>query len=467
MITNEMISAETAEKLNSLLQLQREYFYSGRCRDFGVRLTVLQRLQSLIESRRNKVFAALNADLGKSELESLITEYGQVINVLRYTCKNLRKWMRGEYHFRPAWSDWPSYSVIRPEPYGCVLIYSTWNYPFLLALEPLIGAVAAGNCVVLKVSEVAGATAKLITELVSEAFEPGQVSVVNGGRVMAAELSRRKFDYIFFTGGEVAGRSVMAAAAMNLTPVTLEMGGKSPVVVDSDANLATAARRIVWGKFLNAGQTCVAPDYLLVQSSVKDELVLQMRKAITEFFTADPQNSPYYSRIINETHFERIKKLMCDGRLLCGGECDLMYKYIAPTLIDEITLNSPLMGEEIFGPVLPIFSYNKIEECVTIITNRPKPLAMYYFGRKNREFLSVRISAGSMCVNDVVLQIGNRNLPFGGVGGSGIGRYHGKYTFETFSHLKPIMHRCSFLDLPLRFPPFNKFKESIIRKLFR
>ncbi|MEG1980280.1 MAG: aldehyde dehydrogenase family protein, partial [Victivallaceae bacterium] len=336
-----------------------------------------------------------------------------------------------------------------------------------MALEPLIGAVAAGNCVILKVSEVAGATAKVITEIIRDVFEPGQVSVINGGKVMSVELSRRKFDYIFFTGGEVAGRSVMASAAMNLTPVTLELGGKSPVVVDSDANLVVAARRIVWGKFLNAGQTCVAPDYLLVKNSVKDELVLQMRKAITEFFTSDPQNCPNYSRIINEAHFERIKNLMGDGRLLCGGECDLMYKYIAPTLIDEITLESPLMGEEIFGPVLPIFTYNKIEECVTIINNRAKPLALYYFGGHNQEFMVTRCSAGSMCINDVVLQICNRNLPFGGVGGSGMGRYHGKYTFETFSHLKSIMYRCRFLDLPLRFPPFNEFKESLIKRLFR
>ena len=334
-----------------------------------------------------------------------------------------------------------------------MLIFSAWNYPFQLAFSPLIGAVAAGNRVILKPAEQAEHTAELIGTIIRKVFKPEHVAVFNGGVDVAVRLLKERFDYIFYTGGTEGGKAVMRAAAEHLTPLTLELGGKSPCIVDSDAKLSLSAKRIVWGKFLNAGQTCVAPDHLYVHSSIKKQFLEKLLYWIRHFYTEDPATSPDYPRIINERHFERLLKLMGEGTILCGGNVDRSARFIAPTVIDGITWNDPVMQEEIFGPILPVLTFNNINEVIAQINAHPKPLAMYYFGKNNVEQLLEQTSAGGVCVNETITHLLNPEMPFGGVGGSGFGAYHGKYSFDTFTHYKPIMIKSSTVDLPMRYPP--------------
>ena len=318
---------------------------------------------------------------------------------------------------------------------------------------PLIGAVAAGNRVILKPAEQAEHTAKVIESIVRKVFKPEHVAVFNGGVDVSERLLKEKFDYIFYTGGAGGGHAVMRAAAEHLTPVTLELGGKSPCIVDSDAKLNLAAKRIVWGKFLNAGQTCVAPDHLYVHSSIKKPFLEKLLYWIHQFYTEDPASSPDYPRIINERHFDRLQKLMGEGTILCGGVSDRAKRFIAPTVIDGITWNDPVMREEIFGPVLPVLSFNNINDVIAQINEHPKPLALYYFGRDNAEQVIEQTSSGGVCLNETVTHLLNPEMPFGGVGGSGFGAYHGKFSFDTFTHYKPIMIKSTAVDLPMRYPP--------------
>lgn len=417
-----------------------------------VRLDALRALFDEIKASQPQICSALKQDLGKSEFESIATETSIVLEELSAMIRKLPDYMSVK-KVRTSLLNFPAKGRICPEPLGNVLIFSAWNYPFQLMFSPLIGAVAAGNRVILKPAEQAEQTAKIIETIVKKVFKPEHVAVFNGGVDVAVRLLREQFDYIFYTGGTEGGKAVMRAAAEHLTPVTLELGGKSPCIVDSDAKLSLAAKRIVWGKFLNAGQTCVAPDHLYVHSSVKKPFVEKLLYWIKHFYTDDPASSPDYPRIINERHFDRLLKLMGEGTILCGGNVDRANRFIAPTVIDGITWNDPVMQEEIFGPILPILTFNNINEVIAQINAHPKPLAMYYFGGNNVEQLLEQTSAGGVCVNETITHLLNPEMPFGGVGGSGFGAYHGKYSFDTFTHYKPIMIKSTTVDLPMRYPP--------------
>ena len=417
-----------------------------------VRLDALRALFDEIKASQPQICEALKQDLGKSEFESIATETSIVLEELAAMIRKLPEYMSVR-KVRTSLLNFPAKGRICPEPLGNVLIFSAWNYPFQLALSPLIGAVAAGNRVILKPAEQAEHTAELIGTIIRKVFKPEHVAVFNGGVDVAVRLLKERFDYIFYTGGTEGGKAVMRAAAEHLTPLTLELGGKSPCIVDSDAKLSLSAKRIVWGKFLNAGQTCVAPDHLYVHSSIKKQFLEKLLYWIRHFYTEDPATSPDYPRIINERHFERLLKLMGEGTILCGGNVDRSARFIAPTVIDGITWNDPVMQEEIFGPILPVLTFNNINEVIAQINAHPKPLAMYYFGTNNVEQLLEQTSAGGVCVNETITHLLNPEMPFGGVGGSGFGAYHGKYSFDTFTHYKPIMIKSSTVDLPMRYPP--------------
>ena len=420
--------------------------------NIDVRLDALRGLFNEIRQSQNMICEALRLDLGKCEFESIATEISIVLDELAAMIKKLPSSMSVK-KVRTSLLNFPAKGRICPEPYGNVLIFSAWNYPFQLMFAPLIGAVAAGNRVILKPAEQAEHTAKVIESIVRKVFKPEHVAVFNGGVDVSERLLKEKFDYIFYTGGAGGGHAVMRAAAEHLTPVTLELGGKSPCIVDSDAKLNLAAKRIVWGKFLNAGQTCVAPDHLYVHSSIKKPFLEKLLYWIRQFYTEDPASSPDYPRIINERHFDRLQKLMGEGTILCGGVSDRAKRFIAPTVIDGITWNDPVMREEIFGPVLPVLSFNNINDVIAQINEHPKPLALYYFGRDNAEQVIEQTSSGGVCLNETVTHLLNPEMPFGGVGGSGFGAYHGKFSFDTFTHYKPIMIKSTAVDLPMRYPP--------------
>ncbi len=355
---------------------------------------------------------------------------------------------------------------IQPEPLGVVLIISPWNYPFHLLISPLVGAIAAGNCAVLKPSEFAPYTSGLIANLIEKTFEPAYIAVVEGGVETSQTLLAEKFDYIFFTGGNAVGKIVMAAAAKHLTPVTLELGGKSPCLVDTEIDVEKTARRICWGKFINAGQTCIAPDYLLVNKKIKNSLLDSIKKCLLEFYGEHPANSPDYARIIHQNHFDRLVKFLQDGEILIGGETNRDELYISPTVIDKVSWEAPIMQEEIFGPILPVIEYTDIAEAIAKINSRPKPLALYLFSDNKdlQQQVLQSTSSGGVCLNDTLIQSGVPSLPFGGVGDSGIGSYHGKASFDTFSHYKSVVQNSFWLDLKWRYPPYEG-KLSFLKRL--
>jgi aldehyde dehydrogenase (NAD+) len=452
--------------ISKIVSLQKSYFQCGFTGKIKFRQTALDKLFKAVKEFEPEIFAALHTDLGKSDFEAFATEVGMVLDDIAYMRRNVAK-LSSRKSVSISKNNFPAKGYIYPEPYGSVLIFSAWNYPFQLMLGPLAAAIAAGNCVVLKPSEHAPATAAVITKIIAGLFEPQHIAVINGDADTGRKLLAEKFDYIFYTGSSAVGRMVMHAAAENLTPVTLELGGKSPCVVDADACLELAAKRIVWGKFLNAGQTCVAPDYLYVHSSVKTALLEKMRHYIREFYGENPAASPDYPRIVNERHFNRLAALMNRGNIVCGGEKDLGKRYIAPTIIDGITKDDPVMREEIFGPILPVMEFKEIHEVVDFINSRPKPLALYYFSRNklNKKLLVSRTSSGGMCVNETVTHLINSSMPFGGVGESGMGAYHGKAGFDTFTHYKPVMSKSNLFDIPLRYPPYTGWKMKLLRLL--
>jgi aldehyde dehydrogenase (NAD+) len=365
--------------------------------------------------------------------------------------------------------QWPASSAIHPEPYGVCLIVAPWNYPFQLAVAPLIAAIAAGNCAVVKPSELAPLTSATLDRILRQAFNPSHVAVVEGDSSVSRALLDEPFDKIFFTGSTRVGKIVMKAAARHLTPVTLELGGKSPCIVADDAHLPLAARRIAWGKFINAGQTCVAPDYLLVQENVKDELLAGIEASIRTFYGENPAKSADYARIINRGHFDRLVALLKTGPIRTGGNTDAQDRYIAPTVLDPVCWNDPIMGEEIFGPLLPVISFSSLNEAVEAVKTRPAPLALYFFGNSKaaREKVIGGISFGGGCVNDTLVHLGSPHLPFGGVGQSGMGSYHGKAGFDAFSHRKSVLKRGAFPDAPVRYPPFSQWKTWLAKRLLR
>ncbi len=435
--------------------------------DIQYRKKALENLLENIINYESDILEALNKDFKKPTFEGVLTETNYVISDLKETIKNINSWAKPK-KVRSSLLNFPSSDYIYSEPYGNVLIISPWNYPFQLALCPLAAAVAAGNHVTLKPSELTPNTSFIIAKIIRESFDNKHVVAILGDLGMAQQLLKQKWNYIFFTGSVQVGKIIAKIAAENLTPVTLELGGKSPVIVDETANLKIAARRIIWGKILNAGQTCVAPDYVLVHSKVKSEFVNNLKQAIKNALGENPEISPDYARIINSKNWERQLLLLENQSIIAGGQSNRNGFYLAPTLIDEPKLNSLVMQEEIFGPILPIISYNSKSEIDTIISSFDKPLSFYIFSEK-KSFIDEMISKysfGGGCVNDVILHLVNNRLPFGGVGNSGMGAYHGKLSFDIFSHKKSIVKRGNWLDLPMRYAPYgNKLKW--IKKILR
>ena len=445
-----------AHDYHHLVNLQKAFFNEHITREIPFRLCALDRLAEGIASREKQLLEALQADLGKSPFESYATEIGFLLHEIRTFKNNLQRWASDRRCPTPLFL-FGAQSRIHYEPYGCVLIIAPWNYPLQLALSPLVGAIAAGNCAIVKPSGEAPRTAAALQELIGECFEEEYVAVTDARRETTEELLQERFDYIFYTGGVEYGRHVMQAAAQHLTPVALERGGKSPCIVDDDAHLPTAARRIVWGKFLNCGQTCVAPDYLMVHRHIQQPLIEHIEREILRQYGENPQLNPEYPRIVNERHFERLAALLSHGSTLLGGAYDPTDRYIAPTLLTDIDPQSPLLSDEIFGPILPVIPFDDIDDCVEYVNQREKPLALYYFtrSRKRARYMIQHTSSGGACINDTILQTANGNLPFGGIGNSGMGAYHGRASFETFSHRRGVVTSAQRLYSNFRIAPYG------------
>ena len=452
--------------IEEIVRMQRAYYLTGATRPVERRIEALRTLQRVIRENEEKIDAALKADLNKAPSETYMTETGLALDELRCQIRHIRSWSRERTVATPL-AQFPSRSFVSPEPYGVALVMAPWNYPFQLSMEPLIGAVAAGNCVVLKPSAYAPATSQVLADIVAACFRPDHVTVVQGGRQENQDLLKQRFDTIFFTGGVTVGKLVMESAAKYLTPVTLELGGKSPCIVDRTANLAVAARRIAFGKYLNAGQTCVAPDYLLVHASVKEALLAGIKAEIRNFFGEKPLACENLPRIVNEKHMNRLKGLIAGERIVCGGETDGLR--MAPTIVDGVTRESPIMQEEIFGPILPVLTFEQLDEAIDFVRAGEKPLALYLFttdGAAQRRVLG-SLSFGGGCVNDTIIHLATTHMGFGGVGHSGMGSYHGKRSFETFSHMRSIVKKANWLDLPMRYHPYRAWKDRIIRIFLR
>lgn len=444
---------EIRDRVQTLLYQQRAFFSTQQTRSIDFRLTQLKALKQAILNSQKDIVAAIHADLDKPEFEAYLTEIG-VTQEIDYAIKHLRTWAKPQ-KVSTSLTTFPSSAQIRSEPLGVVLIISPWNYPFQLMIAPLVGAIAAGNCALLKPSELAPHTSQIISQIIQATFAPNYIAVVEGGIEVSQALLEERFDHIFFTGGTAIGKVIMVAAAQHLTPVTLELGGKSPCIVDQDVHLEHTARRIVWGKFLNAGQTCVAPDYLLVDRQIKPALLAALQKTTREFYGNDPSQSPDYGRIISPRHFSRLADLL-QGKILMGGETKAEERYIAPTLIDQVEWTDAIMQDEIFGPILPILEYDDLGEAIAQINARPKPLALYLFSKNKQVQNRVlqETSSGGVAINETIMQIAPHALPFGGVGSSGTGSYHGKFSFDTFSHRKSIFYKPFWLDIKLRYAPY-------------
>lgn len=455
------------EKVKGILESQKEYFHGGNTLDIDFRKFALRKLKNEIKKNEINIFNALKEDLNKSEFESFATEIAMVYEEIKDAIKNIDKWSKRKKVKTPI-SQFKAISYIYKEPYGNVLIIAPWNYPFQLVMSPLVGAIAAGNTVVIKPSELAPATAKVIEKIISNIFKKEYVAVVQGGVEVNKALLDEKFDYIFFTGSISVGKIVMKAASKYLTPVTLELGGKSPCIVDKSDKIDLFAKRIVWGKLLNSGQTCVAPDYFLIHKDVKEEFLKSVKKYIKEFYGDNPIESEDYIKIINKKHFERILSLINKDSIILGGKYDEVKLKIEPTVVEVKSLDEKIMTEEIFGPIMPIITYSKYEEVVDTIRNFEKPLALYLFTENKvlEKKIIDNINFGGGCINDTIIHLATTNLPFGGVGMSGMGSYHGKKSFDTFTHEKSILKRSNFIDIPLRYPPYLG-KISLLRKIFK
>lgn len=457
------------EDINLIFKNQKEFFESGKTINVDYRIKSLKKLNDIIKKNEDKILSELKKDLGKSNFEGYVTEVGILYDDINFHIKNVKKWSSEEKRKSPI-VYYPSKSYIYKEPYGVTLIIGPFNYPFQLVIAPLIGAISAGNTAIIKPSENSRNIALLLEKLINENFPEGYLRVVNplGGKETVSLLLDKPFDYIFFTGSVRVGKLVMQKAAQHLTPVTLELGGKSPCIVDSDAKLKLAAKRIVWGKFLNAGQTCVAPDYLCVHKSVKDELLKLIINEIRVQFGENVRNSEDYPRIVNKSSLERLSGYLNDGKIYYGGNIDEDNLYMEPTLIIKPDLNSPLMSDEIFGPILPILVYEDLDNVIKFINHREKPLALYYFSesKKKIKYVLTSTTSGGVTINDTIIHVANLNLPFGGVGNSGVGKYHGKESFETFTHNKSVMKRGTFIEFNIRFAPY-KNKLNLVKRIMK
>ena len=458
----------TQEEIRQILATQRAFFAGGATRPVSSRIQALRRLRSAILSHEAEINAALRADLGKSPFESYMCEVGLTCSEISYLIRRLPSFAR-ERRVRTPLAQFPSRSYTSPAPYGTVLIMSPWNYPFLLTMEPLADALSAGNTVVLKPSAYSPRTSAVIQKIVADCFDPALAAVVPGGRAENQCLLREPFDYIFFTGSQAVGREVLRRAAEHLTPVSLELGGKWPCIVDRSADLALAARRIVFGKFLNCGQTCVAPDYLYCHQAVKEPLLEEIRRQITLQFGPRPLENPNYGRIVNEKHFHRLLGLINREQVVHGGGADEAACRIEPTVLDNVAWEDPVMGEEIFGPVLPVLTFSRLEEAVEAVRSRPHPLALYLFtgDRSQIRYVTDRCQFGGGCVNDTIIHLATSRMGFGGVGASGMGAYHGRAGFDTFTHRRSIVDKKTWLDLPMRYQPYRASYEKLLRLFLR
>lgn len=449
------------------VQRQRAFFQTGATRRVEFRCAQLKRLSAGLERNETALLAALQADLGKSPFQGYSTELGLVQAEIRHALRRVRRWAAPTRR-RTPWFVTPARGWVQPEPFGVALILGPWNYPVQLLLTPLASAIAAGNCVVLKPSELAPRTAEAIAALVREDFGEEFISVAHGGAEVAEALLRERFDKIFFTGSTRVGRVVMAAAARQLTPLTLELGGKCPALVCGDAPVELAARRIAWGKFMNAGQTCVAPDFVLVQRGVRDSFVTALKKAIKEFYGEHPGQCEDYGRIVSVRHFDRLVKYLGDGKIVHGGAREAKDLFLAPTILAEVSPDAPVMQEEIFGPILPLIEFDQLDEAFALLRDRPIPLALYVFSRDRATEARVlaETRSGGACVNDVVSHMIGTGLPFGGLGESGMGAYHGRAGFDAFTHSRAVMRRATWLDLPFRYPP-PKLRVAGLKRAYR
>lgn len=457
-ITNTPIS-----EIKNIVAAQREYFATNTTLEYEFRKEQLRRLQTALLKWEKPLCDALWNDLHKSSEEAILTELSIVAGEVKNHIKHLRGWMRSRSACTPL-KMMPSRSRVVSEPLGAALIISPWNYPVQLLLNPLVGAISAGCTAILKPSPYVPNVSRVIEEMITETFDKNYIAVVQGNREVNTALLDERFDIIFFTGSPALGKKVMAAAAKNLTPVVLELGGKSPCIVDADADIKIAARRIAWGKTLNAGQTCIAPDYLLIHNSRHEEFIKEFGKALKRLHGNDIRASRHYVRLVNDNAFERVSGYLKDGRVVYGGTTNAAERYIEPTLLADVKPTSPVMQEEIFGPILPMIPFDKLDEAITFINEREKPLALYYFGKVSKGKEVVRTtSAGGSCINDTIMHIANENIPFGGVGNSGMGHYHGQLSFDAFSHKRSVVTTPTCLDLPFRYMPYKMF--GLVKKL--
>lgn len=455
--------------IKSVFNKQKEFFYLGKTNDINFRIDNLKRLKQVIKKNEDKILDALKKDLGKSNFESYATEVGLVYDEINKHIKNIKRWSKIEKTKSPI-VYYPAKSYIYKEPYGVTLIIGPFNYPFQLVIAPLVGAISAGNTAIIKPSENTKNTSILLEEMINENFQEEYLKVVSPleGKEVVSYLLDLPFDYIFFTGSIRVGKIVMEKAAKNLVPVTLELGGKSPCIVDKDAKLELAAKRIVWGKFLNVGQTCVAPDYLCVHSSVKDKLLKLIVEEIHKQFGTEVKNSPDYSRVINTASLNRLKEYINDGEIYYGGNFDITELYMEPTILTNVDVDSNVMTEEIFGPILPVIEFDNIQDIISFINKREKPLALYYFSENKKSIKNVLrcTTSGGVTINDTVIHVANGNLPFGGVGNSGMGSYHGKASFDAFTHKRSVMERGTFVEFNVRFAPYKE-KINILKKIMK
>lgn len=454
----------TEQEIKELVTKQRSYFQTGATLPVNARIAALRRLYAAITGHEKEIHEALQKDLGKSGFESYMCETGLVLEEISYMLKHVKRFA-GEKRVHTPLAQFHSRSYQKPSPYGVTLIMSPWNYPFMLTLSPLVDALAAGNTAVVKPSAYSPHTSEVILRILSQCFEPQYVAVVTGGRAENTCLLREHFDYIFFTGSQAVGKEVMRNAAEHLTPVTLELGGKSPCIVDQTANIKLAAKRIVFGKYLNCGQTCVAPDYIYCHRSVKDKLIKEVRKQIQKQYEKQPLRNPNYGKIINEKHFGRLLGLIDEKKVVHGGNSDRNALRIEPTVMDNVTFSDAVMQEEIFGPIMPILVYDNLDDVIRKINDMPHPLALYFFtsDKAAAKKVTSRCGFGGGCINDTIIHLATTEMGFGGFGESGMGAYHGKIGFDTFSHYKSIVDKKTWIDLPMRYQPYRKMHEKMVR----
>lgn len=455
-------------EISEIADKQRAYFNTDVTKDLCFRRDALKKLLDALTAREDVFLAALRTDLNKSDYEGYMTELGMVREECRYALKHIGKWMKPKKVISPL-AQFPAKSFLMSEPYGVALIMSPWNYPVQLTLSPLIGAISAGNCAIIKPSAYSPATSQAIADLIADIFAPEYITVIQGGRVENAKLLDLKFDFIFFTGSPAVGHIVMEKASKYLTPICLELGGKSPAIIDETADIKLAAKRLAWGKYLNAGQTCVAPDYVLVHKSRKDELIAAIKNAVEEFFPDGVMKKDGFVHIINDKQFDRLLGLMEGEHKVLGGQYDRSMRLIAPTVLDNIDFESPIMREEIFGPILPVITYESLDETIALLKGKPKPLALYLFTSDKAVGKRVlkSLSFGGGCINDTIIHMATSEMGFGGVGSSGMGAYHGKWSFDSFSNIKGIVNKRTWLDLPMRYRPYTAKNFRIIRMFMK